>query len=67
MKFIAYFLIAAVIVGIIYGLLQFLKITGVNTSISEKKCQKCKGLGYWEGLRSRERCDACKGTGRIAR
>jgi len=26
-------------------------------------CPKCDGLGYWEGLRSKERCDLCRGTG----
>lgn len=26
-------------------------------------CPKCDGLGYWEGLRQREKCDLCNGTG----
>ena len=29
------------------------------------KCGKCDGLGYWEGVRMRERCDACGGSGKI--
>jgi len=26
-------------------------------------CPKCDGEGHWEGLRGRERCDRCKGSG----
>jgi DnaJ-class molecular chaperone len=26
-------------------------------------CDKCNGEGYWEGLRSKEKCDQCLGTG----
>ena len=30
-------------------------------------CSRCKGEGTWEGVRMRERCDACDGTGRVRR
>ena len=30
-----------------------------------RRCGKCNGLGYWEGVRMRERCDQCGGSGRI--
>ncbi len=32
-----------------------------------KACPRCQGLGYWEGTRSREKCEWCKGSGKLPR
>lgn len=29
------------------------------------KCSRCDGKGYWYGAREREKCDWCKGSGRL--
>jgi len=28
-------------------------------------CPRCDGQGYWLGTRDRERCNWCKGTGKL--
>lgn len=29
------------------------------------ECSRCDGKGYWYGAREREKCDWCKGSGRL--
>lgn len=31
------------------------------------KCSRCDGRGFWLGARGREKCDWCKGSGRLPR
>ncbi len=31
---------------------------------SKDACLKCGGLGYWEGVRNKEKCNDCNGTGK---
>jgi DnaJ-class molecular chaperone len=31
------------------------------------RCTRCEGKGYWYGAREREKCDWCKGSGRMPR
>ncbi|MEO1051615.1 MAG: hypothetical protein AAFX87_13380 [Bacteroidota bacterium] len=47
------------VAGVFY---LFAKIFG---SSKEKICSRCDGKGYWEGTRSREKCEWCGGTGYI--
>lgn len=28
-------------------------------------CSKCEGKGFWYGARGKEKCDWCKGSGRV--
>ncbi|WP_344925731.1 hypothetical protein [Aquimarina addita] len=33
-----------------------------------KKCGKCDGRGYWIAMRGeRDKCDVCKGAGKVSR
>jgi DnaJ-class molecular chaperone len=31
------------------------------------RCSRCDGRGFWLAARGREKCDWCKGTGRLPR
>ena len=57
------FIISLVIVALILGVVMALRMR----SPKEMTCSKCGGEGTWEGVRMRERCDACDGTGRVRR
>ena len=30
-------------------------------------CDRCEGKGYWYGTRGKEKCDWCKGEGKLPR
>jgi len=48
------------IVFAIYQLLQY----GLGIASTHRNCLRCEGMGYWEGLRGREKCKDCEGSGR---
>lgn len=37
----------------------------VMKASSYRSCPKCGGKGYWEAVRQRERCDKCRGSGKV--
>ena len=34
-------------------------------SNKELSCPRCLGKGYWDGVRSKEKCNRCNGTGKL--
>ncbi|MCI4670843.1 MAG: hypothetical protein MRZ79_22095 [Bacteroidia bacterium] len=32
---------------------------------STKRCSRCDGKGWWQNTRNREKCEWCKGSGRL--
>lgn len=55
-------IIVAAIATIAYFLYQRFVVAKANRVPA---CPKCEGLGYWEGVRSKETCDRCKGSGEL--
>ncbi|SER01791.1 hypothetical protein SAMN05444359_12187 [Neolewinella agarilytica] len=54
-----------IIVFLFLGGLLFLGKLVVN-SLNTKKCNNCKGKGYWIGTRGdRNNCKVCDGTGQL--
>lgn len=51
------------------GVLAFFLVKAILPKLlaAGKRCPKCEGQGWWPGNKVRERCDMCKGTGRIER
>jgi len=49
---------------LLFGAIAFLiwYLIRINSS-GKQRCERCKGLGYWEGTRERVTCDWCKGSG----
>ena len=48
----------------IYGGIQVYKYIRANYDLSGRLCGYCKGKGYYLGVRGREKCTDCNGTGR---
>jgi hypothetical protein len=46
---------------LVYLLFQWLR----NASSSDERCSRCDGRGFWYGARGKEKCDWCKGSGRM--
>lgn len=57
--FILRYVIIAVVVFVVLYVLFRLLLPNHNPNA----CPRCDGKGYWIGVRERERCDRCKGTG----
>jgi hypothetical protein len=36
-----------------------------SASSKDEKCSRCDGRGFWYGARGKEKCDWCRGTGRL--
>lgn len=53
-----------VIIGLIAVVIFVLK-TLVFPQTPENICSRCEGKGYWQGVRGREKCDWCKGSGQL--
>jgi DnaJ-class molecular chaperone len=55
--------ITIIILALVYYLYR------IMTGNSEyRKCQKCNGQGYWKATRGeRDKCDICKGSGKVLR
>jgi DnaJ-class molecular chaperone len=53
-----------VIIGLIAVVLFVIK-TLVFPSQPEDICSRCDGKGHWQGVRGRENCDWCNGSGRL--
>ncbi len=54
----------AVFFFLIYGVYHVVQF-GVQAYLKYNACPRCDGHGYWEGLRGREKCEACKGSGKM--
>lgn len=53
-----------ILIGLIY--LGYRLFFWLPEALSNTKaCLNCDGKGYWYGLRHREECKQCNGTGRI--
>ena len=52
------FLVAAVLFGL-YMAYRFISLFIAKSNA----CPDCEGKGYWYGLREREKCKRCDGTG----
>ncbi|HMV09189.1 MAG TPA: hypothetical protein PK325_13930 [Cyclobacteriaceae bacterium] len=51
--------------AILFGIVWLIVKLAMNASDGTVKCSRCDGKGYWYGARERERCDWCKGSGRL--
>lgn len=51
----------ALFFGILWLLVKLIR----NASDNTVECSRCEGKGYRYGARERERCDWCKGSGRL--
>ena len=57
----------AYLIGVIaFGYLAYRAFFWLPEKLSNTRmCPNCDGKGHWYGLRHREECKVCKGTGRI--
>ncbi len=53
-----------VVIGLIYFTYKFF-LWAPQALSNTKACPNCDGKGHWYGLRHREDCKQCNGTGRI--
>ena len=51
------------IVIIVGGVWWFYKFVTYNLAKPKNACPRCDGKGYWEGVRNKEKCKQCNGTG----
>ncbi|HFA49323.1 MAG TPA: hypothetical protein ENJ95_09930 [Bacteroidetes bacterium] len=58
---ISYIIEVLLLVALFYFILRW---TGAIKSKPKNVCPHCGGKGYWLGLRERERCNECNGTGK---
>ncbi len=52
-----------VVCAIFYGVYHVVQF-GVKTIAQKNACPRCDGYGYWDGVRGKEKCDACGGSGK---
>ena len=50
--------------AVLYGIYMIIKFLGLFTK-DRNACPECEGKGYWYGLRERELCKRCNGTGKM--
>jgi DnaJ-class molecular chaperone len=55
-------LLVVVVVG-----LAFFIIKSFLSTADTVRCSRCEGKGFWYGARGKEKCDWCKGSGRLNR
>ncbi|MCR9289488.1 MAG: hypothetical protein NXI23_19110 [Bacteroidetes bacterium] len=55
--------IAALIIWGFWTLVKFV----IKRVVQRDQCPRCEGKGYWLGMRERERCNECFGTGKLQR
>lgn len=53
-----------ILIGLIYFAYRFALWVPQALS-STVACPNCKGKGHWYGMRHREECKQCNGTGRL--
>ncbi|MEL6653857.1 MAG: hypothetical protein AAFQ87_23935 [Bacteroidota bacterium] len=54
----------------IFGLILYGVYRAVQWLLGEafsdtKRCPRCEGKGWWQNTRSRDKCEWCKGSGRL--
>lgn len=54
------FLFAALVLFILF-VFKWLRAAASSDEI----CSRCEGRGFWYGTRGKEKCDWCKGSGRL--
>jgi DnaJ-class molecular chaperone len=54
------------LVVIVVGLAFFIIKSFLSTA-DAVRCSRCEGKGFWYGARGKEKCDWCKGSGRLNR
>lgn len=58
--------IRLLLVVIVIGL-AFYVIKSFLSQSDTVRCSRCDGKGFWYGARGKEKCDWCKGSGRLNR
>ncbi|MEL7529952.1 MAG: hypothetical protein AAFN10_01515 [Bacteroidota bacterium] len=48
-----------------YGIYRIINWLGQEVFSDSKRCPRCEGKGWWQNTRSRDKCEWCKGSGRI--
>lgn len=56
---------AAVVLAIIFAI--YFVINRIIGSSDSVRCDRCEGKGFWYDARGKEKCDWCKGEGRLPR
>jgi DnaJ-class molecular chaperone len=51
-----------IVIAVIYGVAKL-----VSRPSDTVKCSRCEGRGFWYDARGKEKCDWCKGSGRLPR
>jgi DnaJ-class molecular chaperone len=54
-----------IFIGLVAGIIFLLQ--KILTSSDFVKCGRCEGKGFWYTAREREKCDWCKGSGKLPR
>jgi DnaJ-class molecular chaperone len=54
-------LIFATLAFLVFVVFRWLR----DAASKDEKCSRCDGNGYWYGTRGKEKCEWCKGSGRL--
>ena len=57
--------IRVIVVIFLVGFVGYLIKNFAANFTTKGQCKKCAGKGYWLDARGRERCDVCRGSGKI--
>jgi DnaJ-class molecular chaperone len=50
---------------ILFGIVWFVVKLLLRATDDTIKCSRCEGKGFWYDARGKEKCDWCKGSGRL--
>jgi DnaJ-class molecular chaperone len=60
-------MIARLFVFAVLFLIVWLIVKLIMRSDGMIRCSRCEGKGFWYNARGKEKCDWCKGSGRLPR
>ena len=58
-------MIRVVILGLFLVIVVLAVVILARRASPYRRCAKCGGKGYWEAVRQQEKCDVCRGSGRV--
>ena len=61
------FILARIIFVVLVGFILYRVFMPMieNAFSDTKECPRCEGKGWWQNTRNRDKCEWCKGSGRI--
>ncbi|RAW00061.1 hypothetical protein [Pseudochryseolinea flava] len=52
------------LLGIGFAIFVFVRWV-MSATAKDEKCSRCDGRGFWYGTRGKEKCEWCRGSGKL--